>query len=376
MPAPALPFWLSLSLVPLIALAAWQGGWWLAAVSLYTIGLITILDSVLELDTANADPMTQERHLFWHKLVTWVWPPMQFALVFGGLGWAVHGNLGTGEAVALMAVIGVATGAIGINFAHELIHQRTRFEPRLGEFLLTMVLYGHFRSEHVLVHHRHVATPRDPVTARYNEGFHRYFPRVLWQQVVSAWRAEGAMLARRGLPAHHRRNPMYRYAAASLAFLALAWLIGGGWGVALFCVQAFVAILHLELTNYIEHYGLMRRPLGDGRYEHVRPHHSWNANHRVSNWFLINLQRHSDHHYKPDRRFPLLQARDESEAPQLPFGYPVMTVLATCPPLFRRVMNPRVRAWRQRFYPDIEHWPTWRDLPGPLAAGEEASGGR
>ncbi|WP_316013456.1 alkane 1-monooxygenase [Roseobacter sp. HKCCA0434] len=365
MPAPALPFWLALSMVPTIALAAWLGGWWLLLVSAYSIGVLTLLDAVMEHDTSNADPQTQERHLFWHKLVTWVWPPIQFALVFGGLWWATRHAASAAEAIGLMAVIGVASGAVGINFSHELIHQRNRWEPRLGEFLLTMVLYGHFRSEHLLVHHRYVATPRDPVTARYNEGFHRFFPRVLWQQVVSAWQAEAAMLARRGQSALSLRNPMFRYAAASLTFLALAFAIGGWVGVGLFCVQAIVAILHLEMTNYIEHYGLTRRHLGDGKYEHVKPHHSWNANHRASNWFLINLQRHSDHHYKPDRRFPLLQSYDESEAPQLPFGYPVMTVLATCPPLFRRVMNPRVRAWRRRFYPDIDDWSAYKSATNP-----------
>ncbi|SOH93154.1 alkane 1-monooxygenase [Monaibacterium marinum] len=366
MPAPALPFWLPLSLVPLIALAGWQGGWWLGAVSLYTLGLITVLDSVLEMDTTNADPATQDEHLFWHKMVTWIWPPMQLVMVFVGLWWAVYGPLRMGEAIALMAIIGIASGAIGINFSHELIHQRTRWEPRLGEFLLTMVLYGHFKSEHLLVHHRYVATPRDPVTARYNEGFHRYFPRVLVQQPISAWRAEGAMLARKGLPASSWRNPIYRYIVASVAFLVLAYVVAGWLGVALFVFQAFVAILHLEMTNYIEHYGLTRRYLGDGKYEHVKPHHSWNANHRVSNRLLINLQRHSDHHYKPDRRFPLLQARDESEAPQLPYGYPLMTILATCPPLFRRVMNPRVRAWRRQFYPDIQDWSAYKAASNPV----------
>ncbi|RED18604.1 alkane 1-monooxygenase [Pontivivens insulae] len=365
MPAPALPFWMSLSLVPLILLAALNGGWWLAAVTTYTIVVITFLDAVLSHDTSNADPMTQDRHLFWHKLVTWVWPPMQFVIVFGAIWWAVNGTLERWEAIALFAVIGVATGAIGINFSHELIHQRNRWEPRLGEFLLTMVCYGHFRSEHVLVHHRYVATPRDPVTARYNESFFTFFPRVLWQQVVSGFRAEAALLARKGKGAWDASNPYWRYIIATALFAALAYLIGGLFGLGLFALQAFVAVLYLELTNYIEHYGLTRRHLGDGKYEHVKPHHSWNANHRVSNWFLINLQRHSDHHYKPDRRFPLLQAYDETDAPQLPFGYPVMTVLALNPLLFRRVMNKRVKAWRRRFYPDITDWSDYKAGTNP-----------
>jgi alkane 1-monooxygenase len=137
--------------------------------------------------------------------------------------------------------------------------------------------------------------------------------------------------------------------------------------IALFLWQAFIAIWQLELTNYVEHYGLTRRHLGAGKYEHVKPHHSWNAAHKATNWLLINLQRHSDHHYRPDRRFPLLQNYAEEDAPQLPFGYPLMTAAALIPPLWRRIMNPKVRAWRKQFYPDIEDWSEYKagTLPMP-----------
>ena len=136
----------------------------------------------------------------------------------------------------------------------------------------------------------------------------------------------------------------------------LAVLIGGWIGLLVFLYQAFIAISHLELTNYVEHYGLTRKHLGNGKYEHVQPHHSWNADHRASNWLLINLQRHSDHHYKPNRRFPLLQTYDAATAPQLPFGYPVMVLSALSPRLWKRTMNPRVRAWRDKYYPEITDW--------------------
>ena len=116
----------------------------------------------------------------------------------------------------------------------------------------------------------------------------------------------------------------------------------------------------------MEHYGLTRKHLGEGKYEHVRPHHSWNAAHKASNWLLINLQRHSDHHYRPDRRFPLLQNYTPSDAPQLPYGYPVMTVAAMIPPLWRRVMNPRVRRWRQMYYPEITDWSSYNKAKTPM----------
>ena len=127
-------------------------------------------------------------------------------------------------------------------------------------------------------------------------------------------------------------------------------------GLALFVWQEFIEVFQLELINYIEHYGLTRRHLGDGRYETVQPHHSWNAAHRASNWFLINLQRHSDHHTKPDRRYPLLQNHGPERAPQLPFGYSLSAAIALVPPLWRRMMNPRVRQWRSHWYPDITDW--------------------
>ena len=177
------------------------------------------------------------------------------------------------------------------------------------------------------------------------------------------------MLARRGLGAGHASNPFWRYGALQAAMLALAFTLGGWAGLGLFAFQAFTAIWQLELVNYIEHYGLTRRHLGKGHYEHVLPRHSWNASQRASNWLLINLQRHSDHHYKPDRRFPLLQTHPEADAPQLPLGYPAMTALAMIPPLWRRAMNPRVRAWRRKFYPDITDWKPYNKALNPAPRG-------
>ena len=353
----ALPFWMSLALFPLIAFVAMKGGWWLLAMPLMTWWLFSLLDLAIGLDPDNADPATPEDHLFWYRLVTLVWFPPQLVTIFALLRYATHSaTLSIAEAFGLFFGVGVISGTVGINYAHELMHQKNRLERWLADLLLASVLYSHFRSEHLLVHHRYVGTTRDPVTARYNEGFHRFFPRVLRESLISAFQAEKAMLARRGKPWSDPTNPFWRYWLLQGLFLALAFGVGGGLGVALFVFQAAIAVWQLELTNYIEHYGLTRKHLGDGKYEHVQPRHSWNAAHKASNWLLINLQRHSDHHYKPDRRFPLLQNYRQDAAPQLPFGYPVMTMAAMIPPLWRRVMNPRVKAWRRQFYPEITDW--------------------
>jgi alkane 1-monooxygenase len=182
----------------------------------------------------------------------------------------------------------------------------------------------------------------------------------------SALKAEAAMMARKGVSAWDRSNPFWKYAMLQAMFLGFALVVGGWLGVVLFVVQAGVAIWQLELVNYVEHYGLTRRHLGEGKYEPVAPHHSWNSSQRASNWMLINLQRHSDHHYKPDRPFPLLQTYTDDQAPQLPAGYPVMTTMAMIPPLWRRRMNPRVRAWRKKYYPDIEDWTPYKMATNPM----------
>jgi alkane 1-monooxygenase len=369
-PLSAAPFWLSLGLLPLALIAAGQGGLWLAAIPLASWGLFILLDAITGKYEENADLATPEADLFWYRLVTLIWFPLQAALQFGLIYYATRAqHLDTGELLALFFGVGVISGTIGINYSHELMHQKNRLERWLADLLLATVLYSHFRSEHLRVHHLYVGTSRDPVTARYNEGFHRFFPRVLRQSLASSWKAEKALLARKGLPVWHRSNPFWRYALLQGGCLALAFGLGGFAGLGLFAFQAFVAIWQLELVNYIEHYGLTRKHLGEGKYEHVLPRHSWNSAERASNWILINLQRHSDHHYKPDRRFPLLQTYGDDEAPNLPHGYPLMTVMAMIPPLWRRRMNPRVREWRRKYYPEIEDWGPYNRSELPLPRG-------
>lgn len=363
----ALPFWASLGLIPLAWIGAIHGGWTILLVPLGSWVLVSALDVVTGLNKANEDTDQPESALFWYRLITLIWPAAQALTVFGVIAYITRApHLNWLEMIGITFGLGILSGAIGIVYAHELMHQKNRFERWLGDILMAMALYGHFRSEHLLVHHRYVGTPRDPVTARYNESFLRFFPRVLRQCFRSAWKAEATMLARRGKSPSHASNPFWRYAGLQAGFLVLASLVGGWTGLGLFLIHAFVAVWQLELVNYIEHYGLTRKHLGDGKYEHTKPHHSWNASHQASNWLLINLQRHSDHHYKPDRRFPLLQTYSSADAPQLPHGYAVMGFLAMIPPLWRRRMNPLVRRWRKTFYPEITDWRAYTTAQNPL----------
>lgn len=363
----AMPYWVSFLLIPAIWFAAFAGNWWVLIIPALTWYLFTALDLIGGLNLQNVDLDTTDEELKWYTLLTNLWVPAQVLTIFGLIYYVTHtDHLITSGKIGLFFSVGVISGTIGINYSHELMHQRSKRERWFGDILLASVLYSHFRSEHLLVHHRYVGTPRDPVTARYNEGFHRFFPRVLRECWRSAFKAEKEMLARKDLPWSDLSNPFFRFWALQSGMLLLALILGGWSGLFLFLFQAFVAIWQLELVNYVEHYGLTRKHLGDGKYEHVQPRHSWNAAHKASNWLLINLQRHSDHHYKPDRRFPLLQNYTEADAPQLPFGYPLMTMMALLPFLWRRVMNPRVRRWREMYYPEITDWHAYNKSLNPL----------
>jgi alkane 1-monooxygenase len=362
----ALPFWLSLGMIPLAAIAVVKGGYWFMLLPSYAWYITTILDKLIGLNQENPDTETPESQLFWYRAITIIWFPLQAATIFGAIWYVTRSDYSFLEQLGLFWGLGIVSGTIGIVYAHELMHQKNALERWLADLLMNSTLYGHFRSEHLLVHHSWVATPRDLVSARYGQGFWHYFWAVLTKGPGSAWQAETRKLARAGRKPLDRSNPFWRYAALQLAMLAFAVAIGGWQGLSLFMWQALVAVWQLELTNYVEHYGLTRKHLGEGRYEHVQPRHSWNSSHTVTNWLMINLQRHSDHHYKPDRRFPLLQTYDQDEAPQLPAGYPLMATVALVPSVWRRWMNPRVRAWRKQFYPEIKDWSAYDKGANPM----------
>lgn len=338
----ALPFALGFLLPPLVVWSVQTGGVWSLLPLAVTFGGVSLLDAVLGCTSAHADATDESRLAF--RAVTWAWVPVQVALV----GWAmvlVSGrSLPPLELLGLLLGLSICTGSLGITYAHELVHRSSAWERALGEVLLTTVSYAHFAVEHVFGHHRHVATPHDPATARLGESLFRFLPRTITGSVASAWRIEAERQRRRRRAVWHPANRMVRYGAVQVVMYAAVWLGLGPTAVALLAGQALAAVLQLEIINYIEHYGLERRRLADGRYEPVQPWHSWDSHHRLSNWLLINLARHADHHAVASRRYPGLRA--EHRAPQLPAGYATMFLLALVPPAWRRVMDPRAAAWR------------------------------
>ncbi len=243
--------------------------------------------------------------------------------------------------LGFVTTIGMMSG-IAINTAHELGHKKTQLERWLALIALAPVAYGHFYIEHNKGHHRRVATPEDPASARMGESFWRFLPRTVAGSVRSAWGIEAERLQRKGVSVWSWQNENLQ----AWGMTAALWFgLMAAFGVALLpflIVQAVLGASLLEAVNYSEHYGLKRAKLDNGRYERCRPEHSWNNDHIVTNIFLFHLQRHSDHHAHPTRRYQSLRHFDD--APELPTGYAGMIVLAYFPPLWYRVMDKRVVA--------------------------------
>ena len=300
-----------------------------------------LLDIAIGMDARNPPDsvikwLEQDRYYRW---CTYVFIPIQYAgLVFACWLWS-HGGLSTFDSIGLALTMGVV-GGIAINTAHELGHKRASLERWLSRVALAQSGYGHFFIEHNRGHHVRVATPEDPASSRLGESFWAFLPRTVIGSLRSSWELECARLDRMGKSHWTLRNDILGAWAMTVVLFAALTAVFGLVVLPYLLIQAVIGFSLLEVVNYLEHYGLLRQRREDGRYERTRPEHSWNSNNVASNVLLYHLQRHSDHHANPTRRYQALRHVDE--APQLPTGYAGMIVLAWFPPLWRRVMDPRL----------------------------------
>ncbi|WP_123666273.1 alkane 1-monooxygenase [Actinocorallia herbida] len=315
--------------------------WWSGPVFLF--GLFPVLDQLIGKDAANPPDsaiaaLEEQRYYRW---CTYLYLPLQYAGLIAGCWLWAHGGLSVADKLGLALTLG-AVGGIGINTAHELGHKTEAHERRLAKVALAQTAYGHFFIEHNRGHHRRVATPEDPASARLGETFWHFFPRSVWGSLRSGWHLEKARLARTGKGPWRASNEVLNAWALTFALFG-ALLAGFGPEILPYLlIQAVFGFSLLEVVNYLEHYGLLRQRTASGRYERCAPRHSWNSNNVASNLLLYHLQRHSDHHANPTRRYQALRHFDE--APELPSGYATMIVLAYLPPLWRHVMDERVLA--------------------------------
>jgi alkane 1-monooxygenase len=339
--------WLLGLIVPLLPFISWglveASGWgvfWFYGPVL-VFGFFPVLDLIRGTDAENPPDsvikwLEQDRYYRW---CTYLFLPLQYAgLVFACWMWA-HGGLSTVESIGLALTVAMVSG-IAINTAHELGHKRASSERWLSRIALAQSGYGHFYIEHNRGHHVRVATPEDPASARLGESFYAFWPRTVAGSLRSAWELERTRLQRMKRGAWTFRNDILSAWAMSVALFAALAIAFGPVVLPYLLLQAVIGFSLLEVVNYLEHYGLLRQHREDGRYERTRAEHSWNSNNVASNVLLYHLQRHSDHHANPIRRYQAL--RHVEEAPQLPTGYAGMILLAAIPPLWRRVMDRRL----------------------------------
>ncbi len=319
---------------------------WLYVPALVMHLVIPLLDALVGTDRRNPPPEAEGPLAAdpWYRALLVAYIPLQFALLLHGSALAVQHAGAPWVWLGLILSVGGING-VAINTAHELGHKHPRWERWLARVALAPVGYGHFYVEHNRGHHRRVATFEDPASARLGESFWAFWPRTVFGGIRSAWALERARLAGRDLGPWHWRNECLQ--AWAMTVLLWGGLIAafGPLLLPFLLLQALYGFSLLEVVNYIEHYGLKRQPDAQGRPERVQPEHSWNSSHRVSNLFLFQLQRHSDHHAHPARRYQVL--RHFEGAPQLPSGYAGLLVLAWLPPLWFKVMDRRVLAHYQ-----------------------------
>ncbi|WP_327151995.1 alkane 1-monooxygenase [Nocardia sp. NBC_01329] len=315
--------------------------WWIGPILVLVV--IPTLDVIVGSDGTSPrdedyEALSNDRYYRW---CTFLFLPIQLiGLAIAGYMWSGH-ELQLVDKLGLTATLGIVSG-IGINAAHELGHRAEHLERRLARIALAQSGYGHFFIEHNRGHHVRVATPEDPASSRFGESLWAFIPRSVRGGFRSALTLERELLSRKGRKWFSRDNHLLQAWSMSVVLFGSMIIVFGPVVIPFLALQAVIGIGLLETVNYIEHYGLLRARRADGRYERCSPRHSWNSDRLVTNIFLLHLQRHSDHHANPGRRYQTL--RSSQEAPQLPFGYATMILIAAVPPLWRAVMDHRVLA--------------------------------
>jgi len=302
-------------------------------VEIFTTGTKENMNKVEE-ELAKKDPL--------YDYLIWTLVPIQYCFLVYFLHIMSSNEYSLITTIGLISSFGISCGVLGINAAHELGHRNTKHEKFMSKALLLTSMYLHFFIEHNRGHHMNVSTHEDPASSRFGENIYSFYVRSVVGSYLSAWEIENRRLRKSGKKVFSLQNEMVRFQIIQFVFLLAIFLVFGLKATLCFLVSAVLGFLLLETVNYIEHYGLQRKK-NEKRYERTMPHHSWNSNHPVGRMLLLELSRHSDHHFEPTRKYQIL--RNFEESPQMPTGYPGMMLLAFFPPLWFKVMNPLVEKY-------------------------------
>ena len=328
----------TLAPVALLGLAAIYGGWWIFAALVFLSIFTATLDEVVH----HLTPPTSKAEFPAAARLSILLGIMHFVVLVLVINALANQPLGVFAKLGLFISSGFFFGQVSNSNAHELIHRGGRFMHRLGKWVYISLLNGHHTSAHVLIHHKHVATRRDPSTSRLGESYYRFILRAWRGSFRKGLAAETERQRRIGTPIY--QHPYVSYILGAIGFILLSGLIGGLKGALIYVALASFATSQLLLSDYIQHYGLMRKIVG-GKPEPVGAHHSWNSPHWFSSAVMLNAPRHSDHHAHPQHPYDTLIIPEGS--PMLPRSLPMMATLALFPRRWRRVMDPLAAKWAQ-----------------------------
>lgn len=329
--------------IPLSAIVGiYMQGFWLLITPVYIYILIPVVEQLLTLFKLNKiETQRDKKSTHWlFDVMLYLNIPLVFLILIYALINIKNHDFFSVEFIAGILTVGLVIVSNGINVAHELCHRTKTFEKYFGKFLLIPSLYMHFYLEHNFGHHLNVATPDDPVTAKFNQPIYSFWISAMKGEFISAIEIQKKRLKENNISFFSLYNDMFWYAIIQFVYLLVVLILFSFKGFIFAISAAIFSILMFECVNYIEHYGLLRKKLSSGRYERVTDNHSWNSNHILGRIVLYELTRHSDHHRISVTKFQNLKSIDKS--PQLPFGYPTSILLTFIPVLWFKLMNPRV----------------------------------
>lgn len=340
--------YLPVYLIPAVVIfSLWSADLWSYSAVVFVFGLIPLIELFTQGSSENLSPESEleAKNNRSFDLLLYLLVPVQYGILVFFLIQMSSLESSFPVQLGMTLAYGMSCGVLGINAAHELGHRSSHFEQFLSKLLLLTSLYMHFFIEHNRGHHRHVATEEDPASSRYGESIYPFFLRTITGSWSSAWKLEGERLRKSGRAFWSFHNEMLRFQLIQLGLLGIILAVFGLQTMLFFMAGAMVGILLLETVNYIEHYGLSRTKK-NGVYERTLPAHSWNSNHPLGRMILLELTRHSDHHFLSNRKYQLLRHHEES--PQMPTGYPGMMLLALIPPLWFLVMHREIEKFQQK----------------------------
>lgn len=323
-----------------------QSGWMTFLPLLYAFGFIPLVELFIKPDSSNIPTNREANYLndFSFDIIIYFSGLIQIFFLIYFLFYGIHPADSTIAIAGKTIALGLMCGIFGINIAHELGHRKLKSEQLFAKVLLLTSLYMHFFIEHNRGHHKYVSTDEDPASAPRNMSLYRFWVRSVFGSYISAWRLENKRVLNKGYS--FLKNEMIWYHIIQLATLVVIYIFFGMKMLFIFIAAAVIGILLLETVNYIEHYGLRRKQLANGRYERAMPCHSWNSDHKMGRLMLFELSRHSDHHYLASRKYQILRHYDES--PQLPTGYPGMMLVSFIPPLWFSLVHQQLDRFNER----------------------------